>query len=763
MANPPTATPDLSADDTRELARLVAAMIVVVLIFALAGVVIVLGTGDLASAAGSAVMLGLASLLVHGRRQVLRGDGGRASILLVGVMLGGVLISAPIPPPVPALAAAPIMAVAFALSFLRGRRLIGSLVAAVLVSIAAAIMVEMTPASADLPLEVAVILRVGTMAAVTGLVGLVLYRHRRRLELALARATAAGEALRDSENRYRTVVEDVREVIFRIDRDGRWALLNRAWEELTGHTVAASLGRPTLDFIHEDDREACAAVVQPAVAGLTSTLRHEFRVATADGQTIWVDVHARALRDPSGLYVGLSGTLTDITARRVLEERLVVQAFHDDLTGLANRALFKDRVEHALARRAREPGSRVGILYLDVDRFKTVNDSLGHSAGDGLLRDIADRLRSVLRPEDTIARLGGDEFAVLVEDVGPPDDMLALAERVLATFEQPFAYDGRQISIRSSVGVVVSSNADRSGSDLLRDVDIAMYRAKVSGRGSFALFEPSMQAEVAARMELESDLRAAIATEALSIAYQPIVSLPGQRIVGVEALARWRHPERGDVPPLVFIPCAEETGLIVALGRWMLRRACHDVANVRRINLDAASLELSVNVSPLQLGDADFVQDVLDALRDSDLPATALDLEVTESVVLDCGEDGIERLRVLRAAGIGIALDDFGTGFSSLGNLRTLPIDQLKIDRTFVSGMLTGRVELAIVEAVLRLGSALGVAVVAEGIEDEATSDRLAGLGCPLAQGYLYGRPQALAELSGSLAIVRPGAGRHAA
>ncbi len=452
----------------------------------------------------------------------------------------------------------------------------------------------------------------------------------------------------------------------------------------------------------------------------------------------------------------MSGTLTDITARRALEERLLVQAFHDDLTGLANRALFKDRLEHALARRAQNR-RLVGLLYLDVDRFKTVNDSFGHTAGDALLQAIANRLRSVLRPEDTIARLGGDEFAVLVEDVRLPDETLALAERILAAFDAPFELVGRKITVHSSIGVVVASTGERTGDELLRDADVAMYRAKVGGRGSYALFEPSMQAEVAARMELESDLRHAVEKELLTLAYQPIVTLPGGRIVGVEALARWVDPDRGDVPPLVFIPCAEDSGLIVALGRWVLRRACADVAGLRRSSPAAGELRLSVNISPRQLSDPDFVRDVFGALRDTGLPAAALDLEVTESVVLDCGEEGIARLRVLRAAGVGVALDDFGTGFSSLGNLRTLPIDQLKVDRTFVAAMLEGGVETALVEAVVRLGAALGVAVVAEGIEDPRVAERLAHLGCPLGQGFLFGTPQPVTELAGRLADPLPG------
>jgi len=300
--------------------------------------------------------------------------------------------------------------------------------------------------------------------------------------------------------------------------------------------------------------------------------------------------------------------------------------------------------------------------------------------------------------------------------------------------------------------VVLAGSGDGTADDLLRDADVAMYRAKVSGRGSYALFEPSMQAEVAARQELESALREAVEHERLTLAYQPIVDLRDGRIVAVEALARWSHPVRGDVPPAVFIPTAEETGLILPLGRWVLRRACLDVAALREHGGAAADLRLAVNLSPRQLKDPRIVDDVLGALRDAGLPRDVLDIEITESLVLDCGEEGLGYLRRLRAAGCGVAFDDFGTGFSSLGNLRSLPIDGLKIDRSFVATMLDGGVDAAVVEAIISLGAALDVSVVAEGIEDAATAKRLLALGCPLGQGYHFGRPEPLSALEARLA-----------
>jgi diguanylate cyclase (GGDEF)-like protein/PAS domain S-box-containing protein len=754
----PTAETWLPADETRELARIAVAMTAIVLVFAVTGVGMVIETGDLASAAGTAVMVALAGSLLHARRQLLVGRSQRAVMLLVASVLFAVLVSAPIPPPVPALAAAPIMAVAFALSFLDGRRLKVALIAAWVVAVITAIIIEFTPASPDLPSEFAAVLRVGTLAAVVGLVGLVLFRHRRRLEQAVTRAQRASEALRISEARYRTVVEDVRQVIFSVDREGQWMLLNHAWEELTGLSVVESIGRPITDFIHPDDRATHADLAASLVAGNLDEYRHELRVVGRLGTDIWIEAHARRVLDAAGEFGGMSGTLTDITIRRQLEERLVQQAFHDDLTGLANRALFKDRVEHALTRRLHEQ-QQVALLFLDLDRFKTVNDSLGHTVGDALLVAIAARLHAVLRPADTIARLGGDEFAILVDDVKAAADVVALAERVLTVFDAAFELDTRDITIRCSIGVVLAGAGHRTADDLLRDADVAMYRAKVSGRGSYALFEASMQAEVAARQELESDLREAIEHERLTLAYQPIVDLWDGSTVAIEALARWSHPVRGDVPPLVFIPSAEESGLILPLGRWVVRRACLDLAAIREHGGPAADLRLSVNLSPRQLGEERIVDDILGALRDAGLPPEALDLEITETLVLDCGEAGLGYLGLLRAAGCGVTFDDFGTGFSSLGNLRSQPIDGLKIDRSFVATMLDGGVDAAVVEAVIRLGMALRVSVVAEGIEDAATAQRLRELGCPLGQGYYFGRPEPIAALSLRFAdLVLPGA-----
>jgi diguanylate cyclase (GGDEF)-like protein/PAS domain S-box-containing protein len=740
-------------EDIRELGIFAGAMAVIALLFAVIGVALLIGTGDVASGAGALMMLALAAVLVYARRQ-LKWRPQRAAILTVVGMLVFVLVSSPIPPPVPALAATPIVAVAFALTFLRGRQLVGALIAAWAVSLAAALLIELTPASPDLPAELAGALRVAAVGALVGLVALVLYRHRRRLERAVTTAEVASDALRESEARYRTVVEGVHEVIFRIDRHGRWALLNRAWEEMTGYAVPDSIGRSIIDFIHPDDRQVHTDLARHVARGERDEYRHELRLVGSEGAEIWIEAHARPIRDGADRFQGMSGTLVDVTVRHALEKRLQDQAFHDDLTGLANRALFKDRVEHALAQRSQGP--RLGaVLFLDVDRFKTINDSLGHQVGDDLLVAIAQRLQNALAPEDTIARLGGDEFGILREDVATPNNARLLAQGVSAVFGTPFHVGDREITIGCSIGMVLASGVRRTADELLRDADVAMYHAKVAGRGSCAVFEPSMQAEVAARRELESDLRDAIEHEQLSVAYQPIVDMKSRKIVAVEALARWAHPERGDVSPAAFIAVAEESDLILSLGAWVLRRACSEIATLRKLGKATAELRLNVNFSPRQISERTIVEDVLGALHDAGLPPSALDIEITESLVLECGEEELASLRRLRAAGCGVSFDDFGTGFSSLGNLRSLPIDGLKIDISFVSAMLVSVVEAEVVEAVIRLGAALKLAVVAEGVEDAETAERLTQLGCPLGQGYFFGRPDTIAALTARLTRLR--------
>jgi diguanylate cyclase (GGDEF)-like protein len=414
------------------------------------------------------------------------------------------------------------------------------------------------------------------------------------------------------------------------------------------------------------------------------------------------------------------------------------QALHDSLTGLPNRALFLDRLTHALARRA--GAGRVGVLFCDLDRFKTVNDSMGHAAGDQLLVAVAARLSECLRVGDTAARLGGDEFAILIEDVGSEREALSVAERVADVLRAPIVIRGREVFVSSSIGIVVGNGA---GEELLRNADVAMYRAKAEGKGCHALFEPSMRAEVLERIELEADLQRAVERDELVVHYQPVMSLADGRLEAFEALVRWQHPTRGLMAPLTFIPLAEETDLIVDIGRWVLETSC--------VQAQEWGTSISVNLSGRQLEQSDLVEVVARALARSGLAPERLWLEITETVLMHDTEATIERLRALKALGVKLAVDDFGTGYSSLRYLRRFPIDLLKMAKPFVDGLNASPDGEALARTILELGVSLGLRTVAEGIEGDDELASLRRLGCDLGQGFLFARPMPAAEATALL------------
>ena len=426
---------------------------------------------------------------------------------------------------------------------------------------------------------------------------------------------------------------------------------------------------------------------------------------------------------------------------------MVHQALHDTLTGLPNRALFLDRLEHALARAVRG-GSEVAVLFLDLDRFKTVNDSLGHAAGDRLLCTVAQRISTCMRAADTAARLGGDEFAVLLEDLVSTHEAVRVAERIIGELEAPIAVAGREVFVGASIGVATGAyGAD----DLLSHADVAMYRAKAQGKGRYAMFEAGMQAEVIDRLELEADLQRAIDRGELEVFYQPIIALGTGEMAGHEALVRWRHPTRGLMVPESFIPVAEETGLVVALGRFVLCEATRQAAEWAAT--PGTELSMNVNLSGRQLEDPALLDDVTAILRETGLPAARLVLEITETVLMHDTESTIERLRALRALGVRLAVDDFGTGYSSLRYLNRFPLDVLKMAKPFVDGLGSKEENPALARAIIDLGSSLGLSIVAEGIERSAQLAQLRRLGCPMGQGYWFGRPLPAAEAGAHLAI----------
>src|SRR4051812_8079862 len=448
-------------------------------------------------------------------------------------------------------------------------------------------------------------------------------------------------------------------------------------------------------------------------------------------------VFSRAEQDMlSSFAEHASLALTD--ARRV--DTMLHQALHDALTGLPNRALFTDRIQHALTQ-GRRRGTACGVIFLDLDRFKTVNDSLGHAAGDELLVTVARRIDASLRSADTAARLGGDEFAVLLEDLRDAEEAVLVAERITDAFAEPVVVHGREMFVKASVGIAVG----RSGaSELLRQADVAMYRAKSDGKGRYRVFEESMQAEVVERLELEGELLRAIERDEIEVHYQPVIALDGQTLAGFEALARWTHPSRGLVPPPQFIPLAEENGSIVALGRQILRTACRQAARWLHEFPSEQTRIMSVNLSGRQLEDPNIVADVAAALADSGLPAGALVLEITETVLMRDTEATMARLTALKALGVRLAVDDFGTGYSSLRYLRRFPIDILKMAKPFVDGLEVGDDEgRALARAIVELATSLKLACIAEGIEAPAQADVLHELGCGLGQGFHFARPMA--------------------
>jgi diguanylate cyclase (GGDEF)-like protein len=435
-----------------------------------------------------------------------------------------------------------------------------------------------------------------------------------------------------------------------------------------------------------------------------------------------------------------------MTERKAFEEQLRQQAFYDSLTGLPNRILFRDRLEQALVRTARGKDG-VGLLLLDLDNFKLINDSLGYEVGDKLLMEAAGRLRGCVRARDTVARLGGDEFAVMLELLTGDQDALFVAKVIAEQFRRPFTLNGREVVVTASVGITFGDANRESADSLMRNADVAMHRAKSDGKARYVLFEGTMHINTLARLNLENDLRRAITDNELRIHYQPIVSMGSGKITEIEALVRWQHPTRGLISPGDFIPVAEETGLIIPLGKWVLEQACLQLADWHRQFPSDPPLTLSVNLSPRQFQKPFLVADVMQALLEAGLAASCLKLEITESLIMRDVEATIRTLWELKQQGVRIAVDDFGTGYSSLSYLKRLPLDVLKIDRAFIDGIGDDREATAIVKAIIALAQSLGLKVTGEGIETAEQARLLRDWGCDLGQGYHFSRPLDAARL----------------
>jgi diguanylate cyclase (GGDEF)-like protein/PAS domain S-box-containing protein len=575
-------------------------------------------------------------------------------------------------------------------------------------------------------------------------------QNRSLMELNQQLNVMAGD-LRQSEARFRSLVQNSSDVVAVLDADGRISYESDALLRVLGHDPATRRGQVFADAVHPDDfhRFAGLAAILAQAAGEGSA---EFRLQHADGSWHWVDaIGLNLLADPA--IGGIVLNFRDVTERKQLEDQLQHEAFHDPLTGLANRALFTDRVTHALSRTARHPKEEVAVLFLDLDDFKVVNDSLGHAAGDALLSAVAERIRGCLRRPDTPARLGGDEFGILVEETDA-NGAGRVAERILAALGQPFALDSRQLFAQATIGIALGTGQSRPGEggtaeELLRNADAAMYTAKSLGKGRFEFYDARMHTSALERLELRGRMEASLAAGEFVLYYQPVIELGTGEVSGVEALVRWQRADGSLALPDTFIPLAEETGLIGPLGRWVLAESCRQAAEWRaNAGRRRRPFSMAVNVSSRQLQDPEFVGIVTRTLAEAGLPAGDLVVELTESALLDEGETTTTSIARLKALGVRISLDDFGTGYSSLSHLRRFPIDVLKIDRSFVDGIDgSDEGERLLVRSIIRLAHSLRLETVAEGVERPAQVAPLHALEVRYVQGYLFGRPMEAAEI----------------
>ncbi|MEO7836695.1 MAG: EAL domain-containing protein [Acidimicrobiales bacterium] len=548
----------------------------------------------------------------------------------------------------------------------------------------------------------------------------------------------------------------------RIAQLGSWdldlATDTMVWSEelyrLYGRTSgpASDMG-DLLGGVHPEDRTALRVVLSAAVDGRT-TFDVNHRIVLLDGTTRWLRSRGHVELDSDGVAVRVRGTAQDISEQKTAEAALTHQTLHDPLTGLPNRVLLHDRLAQALTRIARSH-STVGLLFVDIDRFKVVNDSLGHQVGDQMLKAMATRLQTTLRVGDTLARFGGDEFVILCEGLTGELEAVGLADRISEAMTTPLACGRGELTITVSTGIALASSSRVSAESLLRDADAAMYRAKAAGRARSAVFGETMRTTAIGRLNTEVSLRQAIVEGELEMHYQPIVELPSRRIAGMEALVRWRHPVRGLIPPDQFIPIAEETGLIVPLGAWVLRTAVEQASAWRRLP-GHPTLQMAVNLSGCQIEHPDIVELVSSALGESGLAPHCLELEITESVLMKDAAAAVKILEALKALGVRLSVDDFGTGFSSLSYLKRFPVDVLKIDKSFVDGLGEDSEDTAIVTAITSLAAALHLTTVAEGVEAPLQMEKLIGLGCQRAQGFYFARPAVAAEIDVMLGFPLP-------
>ena len=555
----------------------------------------------------------------------------------------------------------------------------------------------------------------------------------------LAERARSDKVLRESEERFRLLVEGVRDyAIFMLDPEGRVASWNTGAERIKGYTAEEIIGEHCSRFYPEEETEQVSPDEWLKAAAVEGRGESEGWSVRKDGTRFWANVITTALRDKAGRLRGFSMVTRDVTERKLAEEQLIHDALHDGLTGLANRALFMDRLGHAVERAHRHREYAFAVFFLDLDRFKLVNDSLGHLAGDRLLVEVGRRLKACLRAGDTVARLGGDEFTILLDDTKDSGDALRMAERTQAQLAMPFDLDGHEVFVSASVGIALSAMDYSRPEDILRDANTAMHGAKSLGKSAYKVFDATMHEHARVMLGLETDLRRASERGEYLLHYQPIVSLETNRLTGFEALVRWQHPRRGLLRPGEFLSLAEETGLVIHIDRWVLREACRQTREWQERFPTETPLSVSVNLSARDFSAPNLVEHVREVLEESGLYAGCLKLEITESVLMSDADSVTRTLRRLKDLGVELQLDDFGTGYSSLSYLHRFPVDALKIDRSFVAPIGPNGANSEIARAIVTMAHSLKMGVVAEGVETEAQVAELRALACEYGQGYLF-------------------------
>jgi diguanylate cyclase (GGDEF)-like protein/PAS domain S-box-containing protein len=551
------------------------------------------------------------------------------------------------------------------------------------------------------------------------------------------------EELRRSEERYRTVADHTHACESWLGPEGEVLYVSPSCARITGYTLERFSEGPAFmeSLVYPEDRELWREHMHTPRGGSV-----DFRIRHADGRLRWICQASNRVHNAEGTYLGLRCSIRDITSRKLMEEQLRHQSLHDQLTGVGNRTMCLDRIAQGLERSKRRDDYFYAVVFLGLDRFKLINESLGHAFGDKLLMEVSRRLLGGVRELDTVSRFGGDEFVLFLEELASPREAVQIVRRICHRLREPFNIDERQVGITASMGVVLSPADYEKPADLVRNATIAMYRAKEGGRDRFKVFNTRMLESVVHQMHLENDLRRGILNQEFFLVFQPIVGLGDGRLLGFEALLRWQDPVRGVIMPGTFIPAAEETGLIIDLGRWVLEQSCMVLRGMREEQPEAESLFISVNISGRQFSQPGLVDNVRRSLQQGDLPPGCLKLEITETTIMDNAELATEKLHRLKDLGVTLSIDDFGTGYSSLAYLQRFPLDNLKIDISFVRMMERSPENLEIIKAIIDLAHTLGLQVVAEGVENPLQRQMLAALGCEYAQGYLFSRPVSLEQ-----------------